>query len=181
MCWRWTGFLGSNIPWGSGGGDSPKPGDAAALLAGNAARSQMDGSLFAVNYWTVIAGGDLTYVSPAVSLQAEATFFQLTHVRGPDTEDSSRTNFTGGVHAGHFFSPAFSGAEFRIQRWLSTPAPVRADPAARQQLTVGFGPRFHFKLGNSWFRPGVSYTRALDDPMAEKGYNIVQFDLPFAF
>ena len=23
-CWRWTGFLGSNIPWGSGGGDSPQ-------------------------------------------------------------------------------------------------------------------------------------------------------------
>ena len=176
------GIPGVEHPWGSGGGDSPKPGDAAALLAGNAARSQMEGSLFAVNYWTVIAGGDLTYVSPAVSLQAEATFFQLTRVRGPETQDASRTNFTGGIHAGHFFSPSVSiGAEFRVQRWLSNASPVVSDPAARQQFTFGIGPRFHFKVGESWFRPGISYTRALDDPMARKGYNIVQLDLPIAF
>ena len=113
-------------------------------LAGNTARSQMEGSLFAVNYWTVIAGGDLTYVSPAViSLQVEATFFQLTHVRGPETEDSSRTNFTGGMHAGHFFSPAFSlGAEFRIQRWLSTPAPVALTPRRGSSRPSGSGRAF---------------------------------------
>jgi hypothetical protein len=181
--WRWTGFLAATIPWGSGGGDSPDAGAAAAMSAAIPARSAMDNSLFAVNYWVAIAGIDLVYVSPAISLQAEATFFQLTHVRGPDTEDSSRTNFTAGVHAGHFFTPSVSlGAELRIQRWLTNSAPVRADPAARQQLTFGIGPRFHVKVGkSSWLRPGISYTRALDDPMARKNYDILQVDLPYAF
>jgi len=181
--WRWTAFLGSNIPWGSGGGDSPDPGAAAALTAANAARSQMEGSLFAVNYWTVVGGGDLTYVSPEISLQAEATFFQLTRVRGPETQDSSRTNFTGGVHAAHFFTPAISlGAEFRVQRWLSNASVVVADPEAREQFSFGIGPRFHIRVGEKcWFRPGLSYTRYLDHPLTAKNYNILQIDLPFSF
>lgn len=181
--WRWTAFLGSNIPWGSGGGDSPDPGKAAALNAANPTRSQMEGSLFAVNYWTAIVGGDLTYVSPDVSLQAEVTFFQLTRARGPDTQDSSRTNFTAGIHAAHFFSPAVSlGAEFRAQRWISHASPVRSDTTAREQLSFGVGPRFHFQIaGKYWLRPGVSYSRYLDRPLSDRGYDIVQIDLPFAF
>jgi hypothetical protein len=181
--WRWTAFVGSNIPWGSGGGDNPDPGDEAALTAGNAARSQMEGSLFAVNYWTMIFGGDLTYVSPEISLQAEVTFFQLTRVRGPETQDSARSNLTAGVHAAHFFSPAASlGAEFRVQRWLSNASPVVSDPSAREQFSFGIGPRFHIRMGeNAWFRPGISYSRYLDDPLSAKDYNILQLDLPFAF
>jgi hypothetical protein len=181
--WRWTGFLASTIPIGSGGGESPNAGASAAMNAAIPARSAMDNALFAVNYWTVIGGLDLTYLAPEVSLQAEVTVLQLTRVRGPDTQDSSRTNFTAGIHAGHFFSPAVSlGAEFRVQRWLTNAAPVRSDPAAREQFTFGIGPRLHLKVGDSgWFRPGLSYTRALDDPMAAKNYNIVQIDLPYAF
>jgi len=34
---------------------------------------------------------------------------------------------------------------------------------------------------STWLRPGLSYTRALDDAMAKKGYDILQLDLPFAF
>jgi hypothetical protein len=181
--WRFTSFLGSNIPWGSGGGDSPDPGDAAALTFANNARSLMEGSLFAVNYWTVVAGGDLTYVSPWISIQAEVTFFQLTRVRGPETQDSSRTNLTSGIHAAHFFTPAASLAvEFRLQRWLSNASPVVSDPDARQQSSFGIGPRFHFKIGEkNWFRPGLSYNRYLDKPLTSRDYNIVQLDLPFSF
>jgi len=69
-----------------------------------------------------------------------------------------------------------------MQRWLTDAAPVRSDPAAREQLTFGIGPRLHFKLaGGRWLRPGLSYSRALDDPMRRKGYDIVQLDVPFAF
>jgi hypothetical protein len=180
--WRWTAFGASTIPIGSGGGDAPDPGAAAAMAAAAPARSAMDNTLFAVNYWGLVGGLGLARVTPALTLQAEATVFQLTRVRGPETQDASRTNFTAGVHVGHFFSPKVSiGADLRVQRWLSDAAPVRANPAARSQVTFGVGPRFHFKVGRNTLRPGLSYTRALDDPMAARGYDIVQADLPIAF
>lgn len=181
--WRVSGFFASTIPIGSGGGDSPDRGAAAAMTAGISARSAMDNALFAVNYWTVIGGAGGARITPWATLQAEVTVLQLTRARGPASQDASRTNLTAGLHAGHFFSPRVSlGGELRLQRWLTNAAPVRNDPAARTQLTFGIGPRFHFRVGKAqWLRPGLSYTRALDDSMAKKGYDIVQVDLPFAF
>jgi hypothetical protein len=150
--WRFSAFFASTIPIGSGGGDAPDEGAAAAI-------------------------------TPGSTLQAEVTVLQLTRARGPTSQDGSRTNLTAGLHAGHFFAPRLSlGVEARMQCWLTNAAPVRNDPAAREQFTLGFGPRFHFRVGEKhWLRPGLSYTRALDDPMATKGYDIVQLDVPFAF
>ena len=181
--WRFSGFLASTVPVGSGGGDSPDAGAAAAMTAGISARSAMDNALFAVDYWTVIGGLGVARITPGATLQAEVTVLQLTRARGPETADKYRTNLTAGLHAGHFFSPRFSlGAELRMQRWMTDAAPVRNDPAAREQLTAGLGPRLHFQVaGKHWLRPGLSYTRALDDAMAKKGYDIVQIDVPFAF
>jgi hypothetical protein len=180
--WRATGFLASSIPIGSGGGDSPDPGAAAAMTAGIPARSGMDNTLFAVNYWGVVFGAGVARVTSGLTVQAEATLFQLTRVRGPQTQDASRTNFTAGVHLGRFLSPHVSlAAELRMQRWLSDAAPARNNPAAREQLTVGFGPRFHFRAFGRLVRPGVSYTRALDDPMAASGYDVLQLDVPVVF
>lgn len=181
--WRFSGFLATAIPIGSGGGDSPDQGAAVAMAAAIPARSAMDNALFAVNYWTVIGGLGLARITSGLTLQAEATVLQLTRARGPETQDASRTNLTAGLHAGHFFSPRVSvGAELRLQRWMTNAAPVRKDGAAREQFTFAIGPRFHFKVaGKHWLRPGLSYARALDDPMAQQGYDIVQVDLPFAF
>ena len=181
--WRWTGFFASTIPIGSGGGDDPDSAKAAAQTAAIPARSSMDNALFAVNYWTVIGGLGLARITKDLTLQAEVTVLQLTRARGPDTQDKSRTNFTAGLHAGHFFSPKLSvGAELRVQRWLTNAAPVRSDPSARQQVTLGLGPRFHFKLGGKrWLRPGLSWTRAFDDPMKKSSYDVFQLDVPFAY
>ena len=181
--WRWTGFFASTIPVGSGGGDAPDSAKAAAQTAAIPARSSMDNALYSVNYWTVIGGLGLARITPGLTLHAEATVFQLTRARGPDTQDKSRTNFTAGLHAGRFFSPRVSvGAEVRVQRWLTNAAPVRNDPSAREQLTFGVGPRFHFQIGGKkWLRPGISYTRAFDDPMKRNGYDVVQLDVPFAY
>jgi hypothetical protein len=180
---RLSVFAATTIPVGSGGGDRPDPGAAAAMSAAIPARSAMDNALFATNYWTLVAGLGIARITPGLTLQAEATLLQLTRVRGPSTQDESRTNFTAGLHVGHFFSPRLSlGGELRIQRWLSDAAPVRRDPAAREQLTFGVGPRFHFRIaGRYWLRPGLSYSRAFDDPMKKKGYDILQLDVPFAF
>ena len=181
--WRWTGFFASTIPVGSGGGDQPDAGKAAAQSAAIPARSSMDNALFAVNYWTMIGGLGLARVTRGATLQAEVTVLQLTRVRGPETQDASRTNLTAGLHAGRFFTPRFSaGAELRMQRWLSDAAPARNDPSAREQLTFSIGPRFHFPLGGKrWLRPGLSYTRALDDVMSRQGYDVVQIDVPWVF
>jgi hypothetical protein len=180
--WRFSGFFASTIPIGSGGGDAPDPGRSAAQSAAIPARSSMDNALFAVNYWTVIGGLGFARVTRGLTLQGEVTVLQLFRVRGPETQDDTRTNLTAGVHAGHFFSPRVSlGAEVRLQRWLTDAAPVRNDPSAREQLTFGLGPRLHFKLGSHWVRPGISYTRAFDDPMKRQGYDVVQLDVPVAF
>ena len=83
---------------------------------------RMDNSMFAVDYFTIFPGADLAYVAHGLTVQAEATLFQLTRVRGKDTvpgKDSSNTNLTAGLHVGYFVIPQFSvGVELRHQRWL---------------------------------------------------------------
>lgn len=177
-------FLGLTVPVGSGGGDDPDPAARAALAAGIATRSAMDNAMFATNYFTVFPGVGFAYVAHGLTVQAEATLLQLIRVRGKDVDtDSSRTNLTMGLHVGYFFIPQLSlGAELRHQRWLSTPAPVEANPAARDTTTVAIGPRVHFKLGETiWFRPGIVYARGIDKPLTDAKFNIVQLDLPFIF
>ena len=179
-------FLGLTAPVGQGGGNSPDAAMAPTRNAGILARSAMDNAMFAVNDFTVFPGVGLAWVAYELTLQVEATLLQLTRVRGEDVQpDSSKTNFTSGVHAGYFIVPIMSlGMDLRYQRWLSTPAAVDADPTGtlRDNATIAVGPRFHFAMGDAgWLRPGISYTHPLDDPMSANGYRIVQIDLPFVF
>ncbi|MGC4063953.1 MAG: hypothetical protein QM784_04820 [Polyangiaceae bacterium] len=143
----------------------------------------LDNAMFAANFFTVFPGIGFAYTSSGFTVQGEATLLQLTKARGPDTEDDSRTNLTLGIHAGYFVLPILSfGAELRHQRWLSTPAPVKANSAARDTSTVAFGPRFHVQLSESvWLRPGVALALPLDDPMKATDHKIVQIDLPVSF
>jgi hypothetical protein len=179
-------FLGVTVPVGSGGGDDPDPANVAANAAGIRARSAMDNAMFAVNDFTVFPGVGLAYVSHGFTAQVEATVLQLTRVRGEDVQpDSSKTNFTAGIHAGYFFVPWFSfGAELRHQRWLSTPRAIENDPTdtLRDTTTVEFGPRFHVKFGEkNWFRPAVGFVLPVDDPMKDAKYKIFHLDLPVSF
>jgi len=90
-----------------------------------------------------------------------------------------------GFHAGYFFAPWISaGMDFRWQNWLSTPRYVQQELShdSRNSLTLGLGPRFHMKLSDTLrFRPGLSMSFGLDQPMAGSHYKIVQLDLPFFF
>jgi hypothetical protein len=189
---RVAGFLGGTVPVGGGGGDTPDKGAAAANKAGIAARSGMDNSMFAVDYFTGIVGADAAYVAHRFTVQAEATLFQLFRVRGAGTApatDSTRTNSTYGLHAGFFFIPQLSlGAELRYQRWLTTPTQlvmgkaVAIPDANMDTTTFAVGPRGHFAIGHGmFFRPGVSYARGLDKPLTTSSYNMVQVDLPVVF
>lgn len=178
-------FLGLTLPVGTGGGDNPDLDKKTANGVGALTRSAFDNAMFAVNYFTVFPGIDLAYVHGGLTVQVEATLFKLTKVRGPDTDDHSNTNFTTGLHVGYFVVPQFSlGAEIRHQHWLSTPNAVKADPtkASRDNTTFAIGPRFHFQFSEKvWFRPGVSLSLPIDDPMKRAEYKIVQLDLPLSF
>ena len=180
---RFSAFGGTTLLLGEGGGSDPDTGAAAAQSDALKARSQMDNALFVPNYWTVLTGADLAWVAHGVTVQGEFTILALDRVKGPDSQDGRRTNFTAGIHAGGFVRPWLSlGAEWRVQRWLSDAAPVRSDPAAQSQSTFAIGPRFHVKLGRGvTMRPGINYAFALDDPMDAQGYSIVQLDVPFYF
>jgi hypothetical protein len=192
-------FLGVTVPIGSGGGDTAKPENKTANAAGIRARSAMDNAMFSVNDFAIFPGVDFAYVSGGFTAQVEATVFQLTRVKGDkkpamglaNNPDKSKTNLTMGLHVGYFVIPMLSlGAEIRHQRFLSTPKAVEADEAStnmtplgvRDTTTWAIGPRGHFKLSDSvWFRPGVSFSMPLDNPMKKASYKVVQLDLPIAF
>ncbi len=181
-------FLGVTIPVGMGGGDDPKPGITDARSAGQFARSQMDDSLFAVNDFAVFPGIDFAWVHAGLTLQAEATLFQLWRVRGEKAQpEASKTNFTSGLHAGYFIVPALSlGVDLRYQRWIDAPIAIDHDKTGTKidNWTFAVGPRLHIPLGGGVkIHPGVSYSRGLDKPMAAAtpNYNIVQVDIPVTF
>lgn len=180
--YKLAGFLGATVPIGSGGGNTPDKGEAEASARGIQARSAMDNAMFAVNYFTMIAGADAAYVAHKLTVQAEFTVLELLRARGPETQDKRRTNLTAGMHVGYYIIPMLSlGAELRYQRWLTDAAPVKANSKARESVTVAFGPRFHFKVGSHWIRPGISYSRFLDEPFSNSHYQMVQIDVPFVF
>jgi hypothetical protein len=191
---RWAAFAGAAIPVGQGSGDNPDSGVANANKVAPAARSGMDNSMFAVNYFTGILGADAAYVDRKLTVQAEATLFQSLRVHGDDagkaSTDSARTNSTMGLHVGYFVIPQLSfGAELRYQRWLSTPTQlntmgmkVNLPDASLDTTTVAIGPRAHFSIGRGIFlRPGISYSRALDQPLSSQSYNTLQVDVPVVF
>jgi hypothetical protein len=177
-------FLGFTIPIGQGG-DKPAGmnATAAAAAAGINARSAMDNALFAVNYFTAIPGVGLAYTRAGFTAQVEATLLQLTRVRNSNIDrDSSRTNFTSGLHLGYFIIPKLSvGGELRYQTWLSTPGFLGMWPDRRETISFAIGPRGHFKLGNRWLRPGIAYAQGIDAPMKTRKDRIVQLDIPFVF
>ncbi len=184
---RLNGFLAVTIPVGMGGGDSPDKGALDARTVGPFVRAGMDNALFAVNDFTIIPGIDVAYVAHGVTLQAEATLFQLERVRGATQQhEASKTNFTSGIHAGYFLASFLSiGVDLRYQRWLDPPFVVETHkPGTSLDLTsLGVGPRFHFKLAPGLsIHPGIAYTRGFDHPMTSPGnYNVVQLDIPVSF
>ncbi len=185
---RWAATLGTGLPVGQGGGDTPDPGAAAAIAAGNLARSRLDGStMFSPNDIAPFAGGDLAWVSGGFTLQAEVTLFELLRVRGSQVDpDSAKTSLDLGLHAGYFIVPELSvSLELRDQSFLSAPAAVDAGKISRSWVTAGGGVRAHFNLGEHvWLRPGLAYVQPLNDPsptISASNFHIFQLDLPLSF
>lgn len=191
-------FGATTIPVGTGAGDAPNL-RAAETNAASVAARPADAAMFAVNYMTAIAGGDLAYVGHGFTVQGEMTFLQFVRVRGGDgagATDAFRTQAAVGVHVGYFIGSHFSlSSDLHHRRWLSDPTTLRASTGARATFseagmdttTVAVGPRAHFRLGkHGWVRPGISFVRGFDArgfdaPMITGETTAVQIDVPVTF
>ncbi len=168
------------LPLGQGGSKDASPEVRATVSAGMLNRSAMDNALFQPSYATAIGGLGVSWNAHGVTLAAEATVLQLTRVYDVPS-DPRRTNFTSGLHAGwSFWGPLNLSAELHYQQWLANPSIADEDPR-RQQLTGLLGLRASFPAGAVKLRPGLSYSRPLDDPMAKLDYQLFQLDLPIVF
>jgi hypothetical protein len=178
-------FGATTIPVGTGGGDAPNLA-AAKTNAESIVASPADQAMFAVNYMTVIVGGDAAYVNHGFTAQGEVTLQQSVRVRGSNSAsaaDMFRTNSSVGLHLGYFVGSHFSlGADLLYQRWLSHPAGLNTDT-----LTFAGGPRLHFKVGKQGgVHPGLSFVRGFDGrgfdaPLVTAQPTALQIDIPVMF
>lgn len=185
---RYSVTLGSGLPVGQGGGSAPDPGEAAAIAAGNLARSRFEGAtMFSPDDVAPFAGVDVAWVAGGLTVQAEVTLFELFRVRGAPVDlDATKTNLSMGASAGYFLVPQLSiGVEVRDQSYLTTPAAVQAGKLSRSWVTAGGGVRAHVQLAEHvWLRPGLAFFQPLNDPspaVSAGDYHIVQLDLPLTF
>lgn len=185
---RYSATIGSGLPVGEGGGATPNPGEAAAIAAGNLARSRFEGAtIFSPDDVAPFIGGDVAWVADGLTVQAEVTLFELLRVTGAPTDaDATKTSLSMGLSAGYFVIPQLSiGLEVRDQSFLTTPAAVQAGKVARSWVTAGGGVRVHLKLADHvWLRPALAFFQPLNDPsptISASDYHIVQLDLPLTF
>ena len=181
-------------PSGGAAATTPTPGAATANKAGIAARSGMDNSMFAVNYFTGIVGGDARLRRPQADrfrprrrCSSSCACTAMTPARPAPTRPAPTRRWDS--TRGYFVLPHLSlGAELRYQRWLTTATQIsngaKADipDANKDTMTVAIGPRAHFAIGKGMYlRPGLSYSRGLDQPLTTSSYNVLQVDLPVVF
>jgi len=185
---RLEGVVGAGLPVAQGGGNAPNAGQAAAIAAGNLARSRYEGATtFSPNDLAPFVSGDVAWVSRGLTLQGEVSLFEMVRVRGQQSDpDAAKTSLSVGLHVGYFVVPALSiSVELRDQSFLSTPAAVQAGTTARSWVTVGGGPRLNFELApDVWLRPGLAFIQPLNDPsptVSAARYHIFQLDLPLTF
>ncbi|MFT3925687.1 MAG: hypothetical protein QM778_24310 [Myxococcales bacterium] len=176
-------MLGFTLPVGGGGGDDPDLPHKAAQGAAIPTRSAMENALYAVNFFTVTEGIGYAWIKDRLTLQVEATLFELFRARGDKVEkDSFRLNSTFGAHAGYAILDMLTlSAEIRYQRWLTDAAPVKMAAVNRDTLTVGGGARLNLPVGKVTLRPGFAYFAPLDDPMKKNSAHIFTFDVPVLF
>lgn len=172
------------LPVGMGGGDTPNPAEAAVRAKAILARAAMENAIYSVNDLTVIPGAGVAWVARGWTVQAEATLFILSRVRGAQAQpEAVKVNFTTGLFVGYFVVPKVLslGLELRYQRWFRGPKSVDVAPATIDNLSLAGGARFHVPIGKGWLRCGLSYGGGLDAPLTDGHYNQIQFDCPYFF
>lgn len=182
---RWNAGLFTALPLGMGGGNDPLASQAGVRGKAILTRAAMENAIYASNDLVIFPGVGFAWVDHGVTLQAEATLLMLIRVRGEERQpEDFKVNLTTGFFAGYFVVPKMLslGLELRYQRWLQGPNALEMNPAATDNLTLAGGVRFHHEIEpGKWLRCGISYARALDAPMTDANYNLVQVDCPLLF
>ncbi len=181
---RFAASMAVGAPLATGGGDWPDANRVALQREGALARSAMDNVSFSVNDVGFPTGSSLAFVKAGVTAQVDATIIPSVRVKAAATQpDTHKVNSTYGFFLGYLFVRELSiGAELRYQRYLTTPAAVAKDEAARDNLTIALGPRFVLELTESVsLRPAVTYGHGLRGPISQQSFQIVQLDLPVSF
>ncbi len=182
--------LTNTIPLGSGKGNTPNSNARFANTIAQLSRSAMENSLYASNYTAIIPGIDLALLEKNYSVQFEANLFQLIRIDGEKVDkDKYRTNLTLGLSSGIKLSNALNFiGELRYQRWLNNDAVEKTANPAIDNLTLGIGPRFNFKLSTLTIKPAISYSQALYGAIAKTNrssasgnYKTITLDLPIIF
>lgn len=183
---RLSVFAAATIPIGTGGGNTPQPLTASSIATGIPTRSSMDNALFAVNYFTPIAGLGLAFLRWGFTFQVEATVLQLIRVRGEahrSASDEFRTNFTVGASVGYWLHRYLTAsAELHYQHWLSAPNLLATPNTHAGQASFEVGLRTNLPLSPTVLaRPGLSFGMGIGGAMADRDYKVLHLDVPFTF
>ena len=182
--------LGVTAPIGSGGGNDANSSVRTANGIAQLSRSAMENSLYASNYIAIIPGVDFTYLRNDFQIQFESTLFQLLRVNGERLDkDKYRTNVTIGLGAGYHANAQLSLlSELRYQRWINNDTVEKSTSPAIDNLSLGIGPRFTFKLSKITLKPAISYTQSIYGTLSNskrssntKDYKTITLDLPLIF
>jgi hypothetical protein len=169
---------GLTLPIGSGGGTSPSP---------SALRAWMNSidwdTIFAVNHVDVFNGVRATYTLEPFSLQFESTLHELLRVRGQDSDPVGAVATITGTTLTLSYAVlprlSLSTALSETRVW-NTPTYVANDPDSRVDYFFSAGASTSLKLGATDVSPGIVYTRALDPPLSQQGFQVAELDLGFS-
>jgi hypothetical protein len=174
--------LGSTIPVGSGGGDSPaRPAALRAMLNG----TDWGGPMFGPNHLDVYEGFALTWTPGRLTLRIRRTLHPALRVRGARTDVlGPRVIFTSsGLTAGCSLGRGISTmAELDETRFLNRPSFLGSDPSNRSDHYLVAGLEGDFGIGPSRrLQPAVLYAAAVDAPKNRRAFRLVEVDLRLSF
>ena len=172
------GIAGASIPVGSGGGNAPSAG----MLRAWTNSIDWGGVMFAVDHFDMQTGFNTTFVGGAFALRFESTLHQLLRVRGAKADvlgaNATVTSSTATLSFAPVSRLTFSGA-FSETRFWNTPKAIQESPRSRVDY-YGIGAiATSFDVGRVACAPSLSYARALDLPLRDAKFQVVELDLGF--
>ncbi len=172
------GIAGVSIPVGSGGGNAPSAG----MLRAWCNSIDWGGVMFAVDHLDVQAGLNATFLAGPLSLRMESTLHQLVRVRGEkaDVLGSSATVTSSTATVSYsLLSKVTVSSGLSETRFWNTPKAIQDSPASRVDYYYIGGISTDLRVAGVGVTPSLLYARALDLPLRDEKFQVVELDLGF--